>query len=77
MEFSSFLSGQFTTVAIVSQPDRKLVNPTSLQWSEFNLSLNHQPEWTLMKSFPNRDLSQKYAHIILYGQVYLKVAILP
>ena len=44
VRFASFLSGGFTTMAVINLSDWKLANRTSLQWSKLYLKLNAKPE---------------------------------
>ena len=40
VRFVSFLSGEFTTMAVISPPERKLAKHTSVQWPRLHLGLD-------------------------------------
>ena len=39
MRFASFLSGEFTTMAVINPPERKLAKRTSVQWNNCKADL--------------------------------------
>ena len=39
VRFASFLSGGFTTVAVINPPEKKLANRTSVQWLKLSLTI--------------------------------------
>ena len=44
VRFASFLSGGFTTMAVIDSPERKLEKPTSVKWRIEPQSPSRNPE---------------------------------
>ena len=64
VRFVSFLSGGFTTIAVINPPDWKLVNRTSVHWvikRERKQNVNIQPRHAILYTlFKDNSLSQFY-----------------